>query len=79
MTAPALVESEADARMPGRTGYRITSLYSPEAVQRAISEIMQADGVQRAEFTRPTRVRGDGGAYWGALGYTVTVPAGAAA
>lgn len=73
MTAPATVEAQADPRTPGRTAYRVTSLYSPEAVQRAVAELMDGEGVRRAEFTRVQRLPATVGCpqCWGALGYTI--------
>ena len=74
MSAPALVESQADPRTPGRTAYRVTSLYSPEAVQRAVAEIMDGDGVRCAEFTQVRRGRSGADLnfdHYFALGYTM--------
>lgn len=73
MTAPATVEAQPDPRTPGRTGYRVTSLHSPAAVQQAVAEIMSADGVAVAEFTHVRRAMGGSlaCAHWMAVGYTL--------
>jgi len=73
MPAPATIESEADPRTPGRTAYRITSLYSPGAVQNAVADLMGGPDVARAEFTTVRRMPAERGcpACWMALGYVV--------
>lgn len=73
MTAPAHVEAQPDPRNPDRTAYRITSLYSPAAVQEAVAALMGADDVARAEFTTVQRVPAEKGCpqCWAALGYVV--------
>lgn len=73
MTAPATIEAQPDPRTPGRTAYRITSLYSPTAVQQAVAEIMNGDDVARAEFTHVKRLPIERGRpqCWGALGYVI--------
>lgn len=74
MTAPATIEAEADPRTPGRVAYRVTSLYSPAAVQRAVAELMNADDVALAEFTHVKRVPSGGHLsfpHFEALGYVV--------
>lgn len=73
MNAPALVESQDDPRTPGRTAYRISSLYSPGAVQHAVAELMGGDAVACAQFTRVQRIPAKRGCpqCWGALGYVI--------
>lgn len=73
MNAPALVEAQADPRIPGRTAYRITSLYSPGAVQQAVAELMSADNVKVAEFTHVKRTTPTIGTppVWISLGYVI--------
>lgn len=70
----ALVEAQVDHRVPGRTAYRITSMYSPGAVQSAVSALMSADGVRMSEFTHVRRERASIGKppVWFALGFTIT-------
>lgn len=73
LAAPATVEAEPDPREPGRTAFRVTSLYSPGAVQRAVAEIMNGEDVEVAQFTHVQRMTGGGihFPHWGALGYVV--------
>lgn len=79
MTAPATIEAEPDPTTPGRTAYRITSLYSPAAVQQAVADIEHsfhesASGMARSEFTPVRRVRGtDLPDMWISLGHTMPV------
>ena len=80
MTAPAIVEAQPDPNTPGRTAYRITSLYSPAAVQQAVADIEQAfhesvAGPALSEFTPVRKVRGtDLPDLWMSLGHTTPMP-----
>jgi hypothetical protein len=73
MTTPATIEAQPDPRTPGRMAYRITSLYSPAAVQAAVAELMDADGIAVAEFTHVRRTEPTIGnpPVWQSLGYTL--------
>ncbi len=78
MTAPATVEAVPDFRT-GRVGYRITSIYSPAAVQQSVAEIMAGENIVHAEFTRVRHLPAVPGRpqCWGALGYTIGAEIGA--
>lgn len=81
MTAPATIEAQPDPRTPGRVAYRITSLYSPAAVQAAVAALMDADGIAISEFTHVRRTKPTIGTppVWQALGYTIARQAAVAA